>query len=321
MWRYVSAVLLAAVTNVAVAHEDTPLTKVVTMLTELRSEILAEAEEEAKTYDKFACFCKDTMGSKSKEISDGENTKNTLEGELGGFMDARSTADSDIQTKVTNIASTEQEVEALTKTRHDELLTYETNEVDLTGAVQALEAAIRQLKATKEGVSYAQVAPALKAATKKAVALVKSKQFPTDFDIPDETYSFQSGDIVSTLEGLLTEFKDMKNSLQADEVSARKVYDSEVQTKESMLSNLNKEVEEHKSDKAKAQEDAATASQDLSMTSAELLGDKQYLEQLSSSCHEKAVLWDQRTQARANELSALTQALEIIQSEDRKSVV
>merc|ERR1719171_837007 len=48
----------------------------------LRTKILAEGEEEAHTYDKMACFCKDTTAEKQAAIEDGENKKEELRSRL-----------------------------------------------------------------------------------------------------------------------------------------------------------------------------------------------------------------------------------------------
>ena len=46
--------------------------------------------------------------------------------------------------------------------------------------------------------------------------------------------------------------------------------------------------------------------------SAQLLADQQYVMEPSKMCHDQAVTWDQRSQLRANELSALTSAIHIV---------
>jgi len=50
----------------------TPIEKVITLIKELKDEVESEAKEEAKTYDEFACFCKDNTKKKSDAITDGQ---------------------------------------------------------------------------------------------------------------------------------------------------------------------------------------------------------------------------------------------------------
>merc|ERR1719284_1948790 len=57
------------------------------------------------------------------------------------------------------------------------------------------------------------------------------------------------------------------------------------------------------------------ASEELSTVSAQLLEDQQYMMELTKMCHEQAVTWDQRSKMRADELSALTSAINIVGGE------
>jgi len=61
-------VLLVVVTAVQAASV-TPIEKVITLLEDLKTKVEDEGKEEAKTYDKFACFCKTKTKDKSGEIT------------------------------------------------------------------------------------------------------------------------------------------------------------------------------------------------------------------------------------------------------------
>merc|ERR1712032_1100596 len=56
--------------------------KVISMLGDMKKQVLDEGEEEAKAYNKFSCFCKDTTTDKSTAIQEGEDAKESLVAEI-----------------------------------------------------------------------------------------------------------------------------------------------------------------------------------------------------------------------------------------------
>merc|ERR1719408_792920 len=67
-------IALLLVPAVHAAEDDvSPIQKVVTMLEDLQTQVVTEGKAEARTYDKFACFCKDMSEEKSWDIEDGQD--------------------------------------------------------------------------------------------------------------------------------------------------------------------------------------------------------------------------------------------------------
>jgi len=52
--------------------------KNISLLENLQTQVMAEGEEEAKSYNKFACFCKDTSAEKTEAIERGQDNKRDL---------------------------------------------------------------------------------------------------------------------------------------------------------------------------------------------------------------------------------------------------
>merc|ERR1719446_205649 len=75
-----------ALASAAVARANsqvTPVGKVIQLLEDLKSEVVASGEAEAKTYDEYACFCKYTTGKKSDSIISGQDNIDSLSAEIG----------------------------------------------------------------------------------------------------------------------------------------------------------------------------------------------------------------------------------------------
>mmetsp|Transcript_107905 Transcript_107905/g.315477 ORF Transcript_107905/g.315477 Transcript_107905/m.315477 type:complete len:779 (+) Transcript_107905:89-2425(+) len=310
----------------AVNAKKGAVNKVISMLEDLQQKVLLEGENEARTYNQFACFCKDTTKEKTDAITAGEDRKATLSSTISDLSNTRNNLDTAISGLLGDIEQAEREKKQAMHTRSEELAQYERNSMDLVAAIQALEGAIRTLKASKAPASLVQlrgVQKTVERATMLADALglgggsrsaqhftALLQQAPT---VQMEDYKYHSNQITATLEDLLKDFTDEKNTVDAEEVRAVAAHDALVQEKENLLKQKNLDLDNARRDKASTQDEIATHSQDLSVTSATLLDDQQYLGELSRMCSDKAKTWDQRSRTRQDELSALTAAIGIVQ--------
>ena len=319
-------VLLAASAGIAAGaspekgSKSAAVDKVIKLLEDLQTTVLEEGEKEAATYNKFACFCKDTSKDKSDAITAGEDSKDALTAEIGELSTKRDGLDDDIKGWEEDIEDAEKEMKEAAEARAKELKKYTADEADLSGAVSALEGAIQAMKASKPSLIQmtrmsktlqmaADMADALGLATEKSK---KALAFLQQTDVPSEDYKFHSGDIISTLEDLLKDFKTTKADVDAEEVSAVQEHTMFMQDKENVVKTKEGQVQTAKKEKDNTVASIATASQDISTTSANLLADKEYLMKLSDMCSDKATTWDARSKVRQDELSAITQAIAIV---------
>merc|ERR1719199_1789087 len=150
-----------------------------------------------------------------------------------------------------------------------------------------------------------------------AALLQEDPSFEDTFGGSDLTtgnqYDFQSGDIISTLEGLLSTFREKKTQLESDDVSAEDSYVQAKQAKEDQLKTAQETLTTKQGDKSAKVKDIATAQADLTERNAVLNDDRVYLQDLSSKCELKAKEWNQRSEMRAGELAAITQALGVLE--------
>jgi len=306
--------------NVALAL--TPIEKVLKMLTGLQTQVNEEGIKEANTYNKFACFCKDTMAAKSKAVTDGKTEKNELAAKIGSDSTIREEEDVKIGEKVEEIKTLEEEIAKGKKDRKAEHMTYAKNEVDLTGAIQGIDSAVLAMKAAKKGMGFTQLPAATQNALVMAQALMPESKPVAAFlsvDAPNDAYGFHSDELMTTLDGLKTDFRAKKTELDKAEVAAKATHDALVQDKETAVKAAQTALDTSKKDKAKATVRIGTASQDLTTTAAKLLDDQTYLSEISDKCNKKAVLWDKRTTGRAAELTALTTAIKLLEEAKTKS--
>jgi hypothetical protein len=300
--------------------------KVISMLEDLQLQVLAEGEAEAATYNKFACFCKTTQKDKTQAIEKGKEDKEDLSAEIEALQKKRDALDKEIASLIKDIKKTEKEMKAATAKSDAAHKVYQVNEADLDAALYALKNAIEVLKKseTPSLVELQSISKTMQQASLLADALglggadvQKAATFflqQSDVPVEFEDYKFHSAGIIETMEKLLDSFRKTKADVDADEVQRVQEYDALMQEKTDHVKAQTLAMEQAKKEKAQTIADIETASQELTIVSATLLDDMEYLDELNQICSDKAKTWDQRTKLRANELTAITQATEIIRT-------
>jgi hypothetical protein len=297
--------------------------KVITMLEDLQAQVLAEGEKEAASYNKFACFCKDSTAEKNEAITKGTDDKESLTTTITDLNEKRDDLDEDIAALEADIETTQSELDKATEERKETLGVYEKNAADLEGALNALDGAIEVLKASKNP-TFAQItsiAKTVKSASLMADALglgsAKNQQtlaffLQQDPSVPMEDYKFHSQSVIDTLEQLKGDFRAEKNDVDASEVKSVAEYNALKQEKLDHIKAKNLEMDGKHKDKDKTTSEISMNTEELTTTAADLLDDQQYLKELAEVCESKAKTWDQRSRVRADELSALTAATTIV---------
>merc|ERR550514_1317058 len=293
------------------------------MIKDLQTKVTEEGHMEATTYDKFACFCKSKTDEKVEAISEGETDRDALMTKIQDLQAKRAQLDLDIQALNEEIAGYEEQIAEAKKMRGEEVATFDAALTDMEKAISALERAIETLKASKPSLVQIKslvrtsllMADAMDMAPKsrKVVTMLLSEDQPIT-DVPVSDYDFHSGGIIETLEGLLGTFRERKTTLESDNETAESDYNIAMQAKLDQLKQAQETLENKQKEKTETTEDIATSQADLTETNAMLNDDRVYLKDLTDKCETKAKLWDQRSQMRADELAALTQALGVLES-------
>lgn len=303
--------------------------KVISMLEDLQTQVLAEGEKEAAAYEKFGCFCKDTAVEKAESIKTGTDDQASISSTIGSLVDKRGKLDTKMEDLEKVIEQANEEMKKANEKRKETQVEYEKNEADLSGAIEALEGAISVLKSSKpsfmqlQGVTKTVQAAAIMAdalglggaAVQKAIAVFAQK----DTSVPMEDYKFKSEGIIETLEKLHRDFRAEKNEVDEAEVKSVAEYDALKQQKVDHVKAKTQELDDAKKEKSITIEEVAMNSEELTTVSAELLDNKGYAAELATMCESTAKTWDQRSKVRQDELSALTAAIAIIKNSVKES--
>jgi hypothetical protein len=305
-----------AVGSIANAADVTPTEKVITMLEDLMTQTLVEGKAEAKTYDKFACFCKDATEEKTVSIKEGEDRVASLEADIADRIAFR-TRQHDLQAEAQKaLQANEDKEKAAQAKRAEQYKGFSEEKEDINVLKKEIKFAMEAIMSGVEGDELSQET-VLKSVGAKMPALLEIKEklaarVKTLRQDPDAGLSPQEKIVKAALE-----------PLQADADAAwKKIHKREENEKNDLyivLEEVHHVMTQQEAKIKKAQAKAETASDNIGRMSAELTltsgtvtDDKAYLTELTSSCNAKSKAWDQRSKMRAEELTALTTALNIL---------
>lgn len=309
------------------ASATTPVEKVVQMLEALRVQVIDEGKAEAKTYNEFACFCKDTGSSKRDAVRNGVDQRGQLEAEVGDLSTSRGAAEGRAADAQKALSDLKAELDAAREERASTHKTYSKNALDLSQAITAVRNAIDSLEASQRPEENAREAsllsiprdmvPTIRRAALIAEALGLSSSGPALalLEAPENQtvdYTYHSDGIISTLKKLQKDLVQEKQDLDEEEIASKSAFDQLHQRNSDERLEKERELAKEQELAARLTDEIGVASQSLTDTTAKLHDDQQYLADLTQTCNDKAKTWDQRVSMRSDELTALTQATDII---------
>jgi len=227
MLRCVNALALLAV---AVSTQVSPIEKVISLIEGMKKDVEDEGKAEAATYDKFACFCKDTTTKKAKSITEGQDKIDKLSASIA---EKTATKASD-ETKLGELKTAK---EGLSKDLEDtntrclaEKAEYEGNAADLNKAISSLKSALKAMsdkKKAMDAVALLDTGSGLRDTLNLAEAMgliptPKQKtvhsflQQGSAVDPSDPDYKYHSSDIVDLLTSIHKDFKKEKETLDSE---------------------------------------------------------------------------------------------------------
>jgi len=312
--------LAAILSGAALAAGVTPVEKVLTLLDDLKANIEQEGTAESQEYDRFACFCKDATGGRSSSILERKDESDILSASIAEDTASKATKAQELAERKAKHEEMEAEL-AFTKDQlAKDTAQYNYNAADLSKAISSLSNAMTALHDAKTPPGAAvllalrssvakgsQLARALDSRLPKAQAFLQAKVDPTS---PE--YKYHSDGIISTIEDLHTEFTAKKTTLDADFTSAKEAAEAKIAALEGDLSNNDAAMVTLETAISTLSLNLAAHKEGMIMVEALLKDDKVYLKDLTERCEARAHDWDQRSQMRADELSAITEARAII---------
>jgi len=285
------------------------------MLQNMQKKVEEEGEAEKKLYDKFICYCK--SGGKDLETSIGaaEEKVSTLPSEITAAEERLAQLKDDIKQHQTDRAAAKRTKQKATAVRDKEAAEFakikaeaDSNMVAVAKAIVALEKGL--------GAGFLQTS-----AAQDLRMFVVNKADVTDVD-RQTLVAFLSASNAGSPEiiGLLKQLEDSMKSVLSDGIKSEEdaiaSYEKMMESKEQEVEALTESIDEKMKLAGELAVDVIEMKEDLTDTEGALMKDQEFLKNLASSCATKTKEWETRSKTRAEELSALSETIKILNDDD-----
>jgi chromosome segregation ATPase len=323
-----------AVASALLLEKNRPVSKVISLLKDMQKQLEGEAEEDQEVYDKMACWCTTNDKEKTKSIAEAEQHI----AELTSSIEEGAAKSAQLSTEIKNL---EKEVSAnqialdkATALRTKQLAEFNEEEKDLLQSIQALGNAVVVLK--KHNSAFLQsdstVIPNIKTMLKhqfyKFSDILDATISPSEKRIVNQflqsqsasgkvpAYAPQSGEIFGILSNMKETFEANLSTTQKEEIENQKAYEGLKAAKQEEISAGQEQIDKKTDELAATDEKLANNKQDLEDTRNSLSADEKFLADLKEKCKQTDQEYEQRQKTRRDEISAVSEALNFLNSDD-----
>uniref|UniRef100_A0A7S0FNG6 Uncharacterized protein n=1 Tax=Pyrodinium bahamense TaxID=73915 RepID=A0A7S0FNG6_9DINO len=308
----------------------TPVQKVIDLLKKLSVQVEEEGKQEATQYDKYACFCKEQADAKQYAIEKSEEKIAALDAEISALKEDIADLSSAIGQLATDIGNIETQIGTMSTTRDTEHQTYKGKMADTLNAIGAMDHAIAALKDSKAQLTGKVELEAAQEVELEA-ALAQLEAGHAHFSTPQlrllstirgggkqpgeaYEYTYNSNDIIATLEALRLTFINTKDRLYQEDFEANVLFEKARLALRSEAASKEKEKLAKEKLEAAKSERLSEAEEEKSAETADRDADQNFMVTLKEQCQEKAAEWDDRSKTRAGELTVIAQAVEALET-------
>lgn len=316
------ATVAATATGRSTTNES-PVQKVIQLMEGMMTKGKTEKHEETVQFAAYKQFCEDTTADKKRAIEEADSRIELLKADIEKHTQHAARLAKEIESHDGDIEAWTGDLNAATKVHNLEKSDYESLHTDYSQSVDALQRAIDVLKAQAQSKTQASL---VQLSALKELSLVpdKAKKAIDAFIAQDPKvglavsapeaygYEFQSQGVVEMLRKLLDEFVSKRMDIEKEETTRKHEFEMLVQELEREIAQAKKDRTQKAAEKAERLQAKADAEGDLTDTTTTRAADQEYLDNLTTTCEQKATDFVARQQLRAEELVAIQKAIDII---------
>jgi len=326
---FYSAVGFAAGHTIAT---QSPVEKVVKLLTDIKTRIETDGEAEQQLYDKFACWCDNTSKRKAAAIIQANDDIRAMGQQILSLKGRIATRTAEIAHLVAKLKDNAAEQERATVLRSKDNKAYMEESAEIKESIAALEQAVKALIAgTKQGgASLLQAQATGSAAVRQALQSLPDRvslkpeqmsllsEFATG--VSSEKYAPQSATIQGMLADMYSTFATDLQESTMDEARQNTQFENLIATLEGEATELRSTKQKKEEELVDAETLLADTTQTYDDTEAQKAADIEFFDETKETCLTKAEEWNTRKEAREEELAGITEGLEILTSDDAREL-
>lgn len=322
--RCKTLVACAAFTNAA---SVSPVQKVIQLLNDMTTKCKKEKSEEEVEFAKFSQFCKGEIPSKKNSIAKSNELIERLSAEIQKLESDINGLVDDLEELNTGVAKADSDIKDATKQREQDHASATEQINDYAESCDALDRAILML--SKQSHDHKQASAALLQFTsdskvpsnvQRTLAAFVDMNSGADFltqDAPEaNAYEFQSGGILDLLKKLREDFTSKRSEAEKGEMNSKAASELMCQDLYDQIENMKSDISDKTEDKEMKKVQKAEDNKRLSETTVDRDEDVATLKDLETECFEKKQSFDEKQNLRAQEIMAISKAIEIMSSSD-----
>jgi len=331
--------------------DQSPISRVVGLITELKAKVESDGKKEQQSYDKYACWCENTLARKAAAISAAKDLIEKLQTEIEKLNGDLGAHGAEIQQLTKDLAQNAEAQKEANEVRDKETGSYENDRTESEQCIGALEAAIKILtgagggKGFLETMQQAQLLSVV-GGVRRVMAVPRAADNLSEKDMemvrqfinkpesmvgrgsmsaaqisgpnPNGDYAPQSSQIQGILKGMYDAFAADLEKDNAEEADKQKAFEELMATKKQEQETLEATLEKQSHDeahKSKALSDAKTNRDD---TDNQMRADEVFFEDTKDACKVKAGDWAERSRLRTEELTGIQKGIAILSSPEAR---
>jgi len=322
------------------AAKNRPVSKVITLLKDMVSQLSKEAEEDEEVYETMGCWCETNDKEKTKSIADAEQRIADLTASIEGLTGNSARLNTELENLNKEVAKNEQALDQATALRKKQLSEFNEEEKDMLQSITSMKGAVVALSKHHDASlvqtsdrenSILEIAVMVQSQMRHHAAMLAEVISPMQRKIvasfvqaPEDYFGAQasmvqqpqSGEIFGILKQMKESFETNLAQSQKEETQNQQAFEDLKAAKSEEISAGQSQIDTKTQELSATDEKNAQSKQDVEDTRNSLAADTAFLANLKEQCANVDQEYEERTKTRQLEIQAVSKALAFLSSDE-----